>query len=71
MESSKPKRSKEPKPDPIAKRIAWARSLSNTEVVYILQMKLLESRAAGRTEVVLLNELVHEIKHRLDKGKVK
>lgn len=49
-------------------RITWARGLSDQEIVGLLQMKLLESRARRGTRVGLLNELVHEIKHRLEKG---
>lgn len=49
-------------------RIVWARALSDQEIVGLLQMKLLESRARRGTRVGLLNELVHEIKHRLEKG---
>ena len=46
-------------------RITWARGLTNYEIGGLLQMKLLESRASGGTEVNLINELVHEIKKRL------
>jgi len=46
-------------------RIAWARGLTDEEIVGLLQMKLLESRARRATRVGLLNELVHEIKFRL------
>jgi len=49
-------------------RITWARGLSDQEIVGLLQMKLLESRARRVTRVGLLNELVHEIKHRFEKG---
>jgi hypothetical protein len=47
-------------------RITWARSLSDRDIANLLQMKLLESRATRETHVSLLNELVHEVKHRLD-----
>lgn len=60
-------RSGEPKPS--NRRIVWARGLSDKEIGDLLQMKLLESRAARRTEVPLLNELVHEIKHRISGSK--
>jgi hypothetical protein len=50
-------------------RIAWARSLSNDDIGELLQMKLLEARAGRKTRVVLLNELVHEIKFRLSSPK--
>jgi len=48
-------------------RIAWARSLSNTEVCSILQNKLLEVRSTSprKHEVSMIEELVHEIKHRI------
>jgi len=46
-------------------RITWARGLSDREIAGLLQMKLLESRVSRGTHVELLNELVHEIKHRL------
>lgn len=47
-------------------RITWARSLSDRDIVSLLQMKLLEARADRGTHVPLLSELVHEIKHRID-----
>jgi hypothetical protein len=47
-------------------RILWARSLSDRDIAGLLQMKLLEARVTRGTHVELLNELVHEIKHRLD-----
>jgi hypothetical protein len=46
-------------------RITWARNLKDMDIVDLLQMKLLESRAVRGTQVSLLNELVHEIKFRL------
>lgn len=55
------------KPTPAQTRIKWARGLSNIQICDFLQGKLLESRATRGTEVPLLNELVHEIKHRLSK----
>jgi len=50
---------------PTQTRIKWARGLSNDDVCDFLQGKLLESRADRQSSVSLLNELVHEIKHRL------
>ena len=50
---------------PTQTRIKWARGLSNDDICDFLQGKLLESRADRNTTVPLLNELVHEIKHRL------
>lgn len=50
---------------PTQTRIKWARGLSNDDICDYLQGKLLESRADRNTTVPLLNELVHEIKHRL------
>jgi len=48
-------------------RIAWARSLTNNEICSVLQNKLLESRASypRKYEIYLIEELAHEIKHRL------
>lgn len=63
----RPERDKDPK-EKGNTRIVWARGLSDQEIVGLLQMKLLESRARRGTRVGLLNELVHEIKHRLEKG---
>lgn len=54
------------KKKPANVRIIWARSLSNEDISDLLQMKLLESRAERGTQVSLLNELVHEIKFRLN-----
>lgn len=48
-------------------RIVWARSLADRDIATLLQMKLLESRVARGTHVELLNELVHEVRHRLDR----
>lgn len=62
-----PGRDKDPK-DKGNTRIVWARGLTDQEIVGLLQMKLLESRARRGTRVGLLNELVHEIKHRLERG---
>lgn len=53
------------RPSPSQVRIKWARGLSNDDICDYLQGKLLESRADRATTVPLLNELVHEIKHRL------
>lgn len=39
--------------------------MSNDDICDFLQGKLLESRAERGVSVPLLNELVHEIKHRL------
>ena len=50
-------------------RVTWARSLTNGDIASLLQMKLLESRVMRKTKVVLLNELVHEIKYRLSPPK--
>ena len=50
---------------PTQTRIKWARGLSNDDVCDFLQGKLLEARADRMSSVPLLNELVHEIKHRL------
>lgn len=52
-------------PSPTQTRIRWARGLSNDDMCDFLQGKLLESRADRQSSVALLNELVHEIKHRL------
>ena len=53
------------RPSPNQTRIIWARGLSNDKICDYLQGKLLESRADRSTQTLLLNELVHEIKHRL------
>ena len=53
------------KTSPTQTRIKWARGLSNDDICDFLQGKLLESRAERESRVPLLNELVHEIKHRL------
>lgn len=52
---------------PVQKRISWSQGLRNNDIINILQCKLMEARAPSpqRTEVDLLPELVHEIKHRL------
>ncbi len=50
---------------PTQTRIKWARGLSNDDICDFLQGKLLEARAERTSQVPLLNELVHEIKHRL------
>jgi hypothetical protein len=50
---------------PTQTRIKWARGLSNDEMCDFLQGKLLEARAERSSQVSLLTELVHEIKHRL------
>ncbi len=50
---------------PTQTRIKWARGMSNDDICDFLQGKLLESRADRGVYVPLLNELVHEIKHRL------
>ena len=63
----RPDRDKDPK-EKANTRIGGARGLSDQEIVGLLQMKLLESRARRGTRTGLLNELVHEIKHRLEKG---
>lgn len=56
-----------PKPNPQTIRIEWARSLTNEDMEVILQNALLQSRATiPRTHaVVLLEEVVHELKSRL------
>lgn len=58
---------KKPGATPIQKRISWSQGLKNNDIINILQCKLMEARAPSpqRTEVDLLPELVHEIKHRL------
>jgi hypothetical protein len=53
------------RPSPTQTRIKWARGMSNDDICDFLQGKLLESRAERGSSVALLNELVHEIKHRL------
>ena len=53
------------KPTPTQVRINWARGMHNDDICDFLQGKLLEARADRGTHVGLLNELVHEIKHRL------
>lgn len=53
------------RPSPTQTRITWARGMSNDDICDFLQGKLLESRADRGSTVPLLNELVHEIKHRL------
>lgn len=53
------------RPDPRSKRIAWARGMENDEIAKILQGELMKARAENSTNVPLLMELVHEIKHRL------
>ena len=58
-------RERDRRPSPSQVRIKWARGLSNDDICDYLQGKLLESRADRATSVPLLNELVHEIKHRL------
>lgn len=52
---------------PVQKRISWSQGLKNNDIINILQCKLMEARAPHPqlTEVELLPELVHEIKHRL------
>jgi len=52
-----------------SKRIEWARSLSNDQMDAVLQDALLKTRAmAPRTyDVTLLEEVVHEIKSRLNR----
>jgi hypothetical protein len=62
--------SKSPRPRSKADaRISWARGLSNAAVADILQHQLLDARASGASSVLLLAELVHEIKFRLARGK--
>ncbi len=53
------------RPSATQTRITWARGMSNDDICDFLQGKLLESRADRGSTVPLLNELVHEIKHRL------
>ena len=52
-----------------ATRITWARSLSNIQFDALLQDALLKTRASNpRThDVVILEELVHELKSRLSR----
>ena len=47
------------------RRIDWARGLSNEGICIILQSELHEARSAKRSSTKILNELVHEIRHRL------
>jgi len=60
-------RIKKPGATPVQKRISWSQGMKNKDIINILQCKLMEARAPHpqRTEVDLLPELVHEIKHRL------
>jgi len=60
-----------PDDDPTKRRIDWARSLTNEEICVIIQSALHESRSAKESRVSLLNELAHEIRHRLSKSKGK
>lgn len=50
-------------------RIEWARSLTNEQMEALLQEALLKARAATPREytVTLLEEIVHELKSRLDR----
>lgn len=52
---------------PAERRIEWARSLTNQQMESLLQNALLRARGATpRThEVILLEEVVHELKSRL------
>jgi hypothetical protein len=54
-----------PRTSNAAKRINWARSLSNKDITVILQEKLMDARSNSGKHVDLLTELAHEIKHRL------
>jgi hypothetical protein len=65
-DSSRPHRSRRDF-SPAERRIEWARSMSNKEMEAVLQNALLRARGATpRThEVVLLEEVVHELKSRL------
>jgi hypothetical protein len=65
---SPPRGERDKDKDKLNTRIVWARGLTNDDICGLLQMKLLESRARHVTRVGLLNELVHEIKHRLGPG---
>jgi len=60
---SRPRRDSTPQ----SRRIDWARSLSNEQMEALLQDALLRARGAvPRThEVILLEEVVHELKSRL------
>lgn len=53
------------KVDQRTRRIQWARGMTNDEIADFLQGKLMEARASRDSCVPLLQELVHEIKHRL------
>lgn len=67
MTEQKRDRSRKPTTTPQSRRIDWARSLSNEQMEALLQDGLLRARCSvPRThDVILLEEVVHELKSRL------